>query len=273
MTQAANLAAEGSNVNSSGVLGIAGGGTNSTATPTNGGVVYGNGSAYSITSAGTSGYFLQSIGAGAPTWGSIVSGQYQYSMATRTTAYNSNGTPMVFVSTGSFNWTAPTGVTRVRVICIAGGGGAHNNSGNWGGAGGQAQGVYTVSPGTVYAVTVGAGGSGTSTGTGGTGGTSSFSTLISASGGTGANGSSAGTNGSGTNGNINNTSDNGTGYYVTQQPFGSSIGAMFGGFMSAYSGTQSPTVWTPSSQYAPGTMGGGAGAGGVSGIVLVEYVG
>ena len=44
------------------------GGTNGTATPTNGGVAYGTGSAYAFTAAGTAGYVLTSNGAAAPTW-------------------------------------------------------------------------------------------------------------------------------------------------------------------------------------------------------------
>ena len=57
-----------------GTLPIANGGTNSTATPTAGGVVYGNGSAHAITSAGTSGQVLTSAGSGAPTWSTPSSG-------------------------------------------------------------------------------------------------------------------------------------------------------------------------------------------------------
>ena len=52
----------------SGTLPIANGGTNSTATPTNGGVAYGTGSAFAFNSAGTSGQVLTSAGAAAPTW-------------------------------------------------------------------------------------------------------------------------------------------------------------------------------------------------------------
>jgi hypothetical protein len=51
-----------------GTLPIANGGTNSTATPTAGGVVYGTGTAQAVTSAGTAGYLLQSNGASAPSW-------------------------------------------------------------------------------------------------------------------------------------------------------------------------------------------------------------
>jgi hypothetical protein len=51
-----------------GTLPIANGGTNSTATATAGGVGYGTGTAHDYTSAGTSGYVLQSNGASAPSW-------------------------------------------------------------------------------------------------------------------------------------------------------------------------------------------------------------
>ena len=52
----------------SGTLPIANGGTNSTATATNGGIGYGTGTAHAYSVAGTSGYILKSNGAAAPTW-------------------------------------------------------------------------------------------------------------------------------------------------------------------------------------------------------------
>ena len=51
-----------------GTLPIANGGTNSTATPTAGGVGYGTGTAHAYTSAGTAGYLLQSNGSSPPSW-------------------------------------------------------------------------------------------------------------------------------------------------------------------------------------------------------------
>ena len=51
-----------------GTLPIANGGTNSSATATAGGVAYGTGTAIAVNTAGTSGFFLQSNGASAPTW-------------------------------------------------------------------------------------------------------------------------------------------------------------------------------------------------------------
>jgi hypothetical protein len=64
-------------LSSSTLLPIANGGTNSSATPTAGGAVYGTGTAYAVTAAGTAGQFLQSNGAGAPTWAAVVGSVYQ----------------------------------------------------------------------------------------------------------------------------------------------------------------------------------------------------
>ena len=52
----------------SGILPIANGGTNGTATPTAGGVIVGTGTAYASTAAGTAGQLLTSNGTSAPTW-------------------------------------------------------------------------------------------------------------------------------------------------------------------------------------------------------------
>jgi hypothetical protein len=57
-------------------LAIAYGGTNSSATPTAGGAVYGTGTAYAFTAAGTAGQVLTSAGASAPTWSGISGGTF-----------------------------------------------------------------------------------------------------------------------------------------------------------------------------------------------------
>jgi hypothetical protein len=82
-----------------GTLPIANGGTNGAATPTAGGVAYGNGTAYAFSSAGTSGQVLTSSGTGAPSWatpttGTVtsVTGTLPISVATGTT------TPVVSIS-------------------------------------------------------------------------------------------------------------------------------------------------------------------------------
>ena len=56
----------------SGTLPIANGGTNSTATATDGGIVYGDGLSYQVTSAGTAGQILTSTGGGIPSWSSTI---------------------------------------------------------------------------------------------------------------------------------------------------------------------------------------------------------
>jgi hypothetical protein len=57
----------------SGVLPIANGGTNGTATPTAGGVAYGTGTAYAVNAAGPAGYVLTSGGAAPPVWTPVAS--------------------------------------------------------------------------------------------------------------------------------------------------------------------------------------------------------
>lgn len=91
----------------SSTLVIGSGGTNSTATPTAGGVSYGTGSAYAFTSAGTSGQVLTSNGAGAPTWSSVAA----------------NVSSITFGSTGLTPSTATTGAVTVEgTLNVANGG-------------------------------------------------------------------------------------------------------------------------------------------------------
>ena len=59
-----------------GTLPIANGGTNSTATATAGGAVYGTGTAFAFTAAGTAGQVLTSTGTTAPTWSGISGGTF-----------------------------------------------------------------------------------------------------------------------------------------------------------------------------------------------------
>jgi hypothetical protein len=60
----------------SGALGIANGGTNSTATATAGGAGYGTGTAHAYTAAGTAGQVLLSNGSSAPTWSGVSGGTF-----------------------------------------------------------------------------------------------------------------------------------------------------------------------------------------------------
>ena len=80
-----------------------------------------------------------------------------------------------FTSTGSGTWTCPTGVTSADILIVAGAGGGGHTYGGGGGAGGIVHhSTYTVVPGVVYDLTVGAGGAGgTSGSTSGTAGSDS----------------------------------------------------------------------------------------------------
>jgi len=113
----------------------------------------------------------------------------------------------LFTSTST--WTCPSGISKVYVkLCGGGGGGGGRGEGNassggGGGGGAYVEGYLSVTPNTVYTITVGNGGSlGALNTGGGIGGVSSFSTLLSASGGNGGGGGyySGGGGGAGGNG-------------------------------------------------------------------------
>ena len=194
-------------------------------------------------------------------------GQFQNVMALYpTTVINSTGTPLVNTGTGTFNFTCPTGVTKVRATVIAGGGGGGDDGctgGQLGGYGGVGVGVYTVVPGTVYSVTVGNGGAGSSRpGNGSAGGSSSFYTFLTTTGGGGGSSAGAGQGSSGgaTGATLKNT--NSSSFSFTGSSFGTTVSG---------AGTKS---WGISTSYAPGSGAySGGGTGGVSGVVFLEYVG
>jgi len=113
------------------------------------------------------------------------------------------GYPIVrqsFTSVGTTSWTAPTGVTNVEVLVVAGGGGG--GSGDGGGGGGGAGGLvyqseHDVVPGTAYTITVGGKGTGGAYGGSnkGSNGTDSIFDTITAIGGGGGGSHSTGNNG------------------------------------------------------------------------------
>ncbi len=102
----------------------------------------------------------------------------------------------VFSTPGVYSFTVPPGVTRLLVELRGGGGGGGKGNlsmavGQGGSGGGYGLGIFSVVPGSMHAVVVGAGGLGSTGGTctvGGSGGTSSFGSLISATGGGGGGG-------------------------------------------------------------------------------------
>jgi len=85
-----------------------------------------------------------------------------------------------FTSTGSTTWTVPSGVTNVEVLVVAGGGGGGGGKRGGGGGGGGVlyRPYFTVTPGAVLNVTVGAGGSGASAGNVGTSATAGGNSLF-----------------------------------------------------------------------------------------------
>lgn len=84
-------------------LAIASGGTNSTATPTLGGVGYGTGTAHAYTAAGTAGKVLTSNGAAAPTW------------EDPTTPAKASGALVVNTTTVSESYVIPVGTNAFSV--------------------------------------------------------------------------------------------------------------------------------------------------------------
>jgi len=152
------------------------GGTGATSLAANNVILGNDTSAVQVVAPGTSGNVLTSNGT---TWTSA--------------AASSGGSlnSQTFYSSGTF--TAPAGITKLKVTVVGGGGsGASGISCGTsileaaGGAGGIAIAFVTVSPGTSYTVTVGNGGSGrTTSGSGNAGTTSSFGTLATATGGAG----------------------------------------------------------------------------------------
>ena len=190
--------------------------------------------------------------------------------------------------TSNTTWTAPAGITRVKARGWgggAGGGGANGAGSAAAGAsgGGYFEGVYTVVPGTSYAITVGAGGAGgTGSGNGTTGGATSFASFATANGGTGGAGTSGTvqtatvTGGTATGGMLNITGNGGGGAislggsaYLQGNGGGtfSTSNAAIGVSISSQTGNGGIF---PGGGGNGGTVGGGGGAGG-AGLLILEY--
>ena len=180
------------------------------------------------------------------------------------------------------NYVVPSNVSMVHVkLCGAGGGGSGH--GESGGAGGYAEGFFTVSQlgGAGASVSITVGTSGTATyysGSSGNGGTTSFGSLMSATGGRGANSVNqhcGGHGGLGSGGSVN-LYGGGAGGHVTYNHRGGS--SYFGGGGAAGHPQGGAYAFNHSQNCAPG--GGGAGehyrsySGGLgkTGIIIImEY--
>ena len=252
-----------------GVLPVANGGTGAATLAANN-VLLGNGtSAVQEVAPGASGNLLTSNGA---TWASTAPPAKTLSAA---------------VVTSSTTWTAPAGVTQVKISATGGGGGgaadAFGYAGGNGGAPGMCIAMISVTPGTTYTVTVGAGGAGSNSGLAGTAGTETWfgvdasTKLVSCTGGGGGQLSPSGAPGvNGTNGTATVTGTVLRSGAIASS--GSLLNAVFGGFTIVSSNAAAQT-WSVSSQYVPGALGKGEAAGasdaggGVGGVIIIEYVG
>jgi hypothetical protein len=149
-------------------------------------------------------------------------------------AYDKGSPVSITTFTSSGTYTVPSNCTNILVQLVGGGGGSAGYCES-GGAGGFAEGVYSVAPSATYTVTIGGGGGGVGYyGGGGAGGTTSFGSLISATGGYGANNNyshGGGHGGIGSGGQINLYGGTGTGHGNSAnhaQPNGGG-GSFFGG--------------------------------------------
>jgi hypothetical protein len=189
-------------------------------------------------------------------------------------------------------WTNPGSVTRVKVTVVGGGGGGGVSDGTQssppGGSGGIAISMITI-PTSPVAVTVGSAGTGKPApgpGGGGSGSTSSFGSFISATGGSGGAGNQGSPPGSSGSGSIpapvspgalrtSNIFEFGAGVgFTTGSTTRSGPGNPVGGAVLAFSTSGSFSAGAAGSgspQNAPAPTSGGAG--GVNGVVVVEFVG
>lgn len=286
-----------------GTLPINKGGTNSTATPSQGAIAYGNGTSIVYTAVGTTNQLLQSNGSGAPTWitapgtiytqnannvsitGGSITGITDLAVADGGTGNSSAGTSgQVLVSNGtSFapqtlsgrllntnyypangTYTKATNNPGYIIVEMVGGGGGGGNAAATGGGGG---GGYTrkkiLASALAASETVTIGLAGTIAGTGGT---SSFGTFCSASGGTAGSNQFGGVGGIGSSGDLNIKGAGGEAGGFVNANFGGAGGSsqLGGGGAGSISATS-----TPGGQYGGG---GGSNQVGAAGIVIVyEY--
>ena len=106
------------NLNLTNALGIAYGGTNSTATPTAGGIGYGTGTAHAYSAVGTSGQVLTSAGAGVPIWTTPTTGTVTSVTGTAPVVSSGGTTPAISMAAAttsvngyltSSDWTTVNG--------------------------------------------------------------------------------------------------------------------------------------------------------------------
>lgn len=214
---------------------------------------------------------VANLGSGTPSASTILKGDGIW-------GYSSN--VQVFTASGTF--TAPSGITKVYLSMVGGGGGAYGTSSGSGpgGAGGNwvLNYPYTVTPGNNYTVTIGAGGLGRIEGSrSATAGSSTSFDTITVAGGAVASSSGATTNPDG----LDASTTTGGKYYQKGGAGGATSGTTGGGgggtpFGAGANGGTSNNAGTSGSANT-GTGGSGAGSSGNtggdggSGLVIVMY--
>lgn len=176
------------------------------------------------------------------------------------------GFSTLIVLTSGTSWTAPTGITKIKVYATGGGGPGRWNASNqyFGGGGGTAIKYFTVVPGTSYTYAIGAGGIPNVTGGGGSTTFTVGAVTITGGGGGGPFQSTyPGDGGTATGGDIN----------LPGQP-----GAFFTGTPNA-DGLGGGTFWAPYTSTFAGVVrnnpiygaGGPANTTGANGVIVIEY--
>lgn len=179
-----------------------------------------------------------------------------------------------FSTAGSYKWLCPADVKFVVATVVGGGAsGGHAVGGSGGGSGGNAFGMVPVTPGTLYDVTVGAGGASVNGGNNGIdGGTSTFQTLSATGGIKGlTEGGAGGAAGTGSGGSLHPAGNAGS----------ARVSGLIGGNggHSTWYGTvgyagQSATLPLPAFGYGAGGGGNGnstASGAGADGVVILEF--
>jgi hypothetical protein len=100
-----------------GTVAVANGGTNSTATPTSGGIGYGTGTAHAYSAAGTTGQVLTSNGSSAPTWATASYGKLlQVVSTTKTNTFSTASTSYVDITGLSVSITPSSSSSKIYVV-------------------------------------------------------------------------------------------------------------------------------------------------------------
>jgi hypothetical protein len=181
----------------------------------------------------------------------------------------------VFGSNGT--WTCPAGVYYAKFRLWGGGGGSGGASSGAASAGaggaGYSERWFAVTPGTTYAITIGAGGTGGSAGlNGNNGGTTSVASLISATGGSSSGGA---TSGASTAYGAYGNGFGGLNFGGVAGTFAQTIGtALVGGTGGAAMFSTGPAAYGAGNfpgGGAAGSVGPAAGNAGQSGLVIIEF--